>query len=102
MGRVVLEEPQQAEVDDVVIRVGDGPVDLDDDQIKRLKEAGAKLKGPDEQDEQIDEIDQLKGDDLDNAVKDAEVEGHSTMTADEKRAELKRLRDSNGEQGGEV
>lgn len=36
-----------------------------------------------------DEYDQLKGEDLDKAAADAEIEGRSTMTADQKRAALR-------------
>lgn len=39
-----------------------------------------------------DDIDQLAGDDLDQAVRDADIEGRSTMTADEKRAALREAR----------
>lgn len=40
-----------------------------------------------------DEYDELTGEDLDEAVRKADVEGRSTMTADEKRAALRALRD---------
>lgn len=40
-------------------------------------------------DEGTDSIDQLKGDALEQAAADADIEGRSTMTADEKRAALR-------------
>lgn len=36
-----------------------------------------------------DDIDDLTGDDLENAVRDADIAGRSSMTADEKRAALR-------------
>jgi len=41
-----------------------------------------------------DDIAELKGDELDQAVKDAGIEGRSTMTADEKRDALRKARGS--------
>jgi hypothetical protein len=89
--------PSEAEVDEHTLIKGDedNPTELTDDQVARLRATGVKLDvaGP-------DEIDDLKGDVLDAAVKEAEIEGASSLTAEEKRQALRDAGWSAGQTSG--
>ncbi len=91
--------PSEAEIDGVLLVRGDelNPTELTAEQADRLRSTtGATLV---EVEVRPDRFDELKGDALDQAVKDAGIEGASTMTADEKRDAL-RSAGQTGEEAG--
>lgn len=91
MPKVILVEPQEATVDDLVLDVSSEEnatgYELDDDQVKRLKAApGVKLKvaGEDE-----DPVDKLSGPQLDRALAAAKIDVPADASPEDKRAALK-------------
>lgn len=91
--KVILQEPEEATVDDINLVKGDveNPSELTDDQVKRLEAIpGVKLAVVGEQE---DPIDALKGDALKAAVERAGVVVEGNATAEDKRKALKAKRD---------
>lgn len=76
--KVTLKEPQIARVDDVELNVGDDPVELSDDQIKRLRAAGGvklSMDGESTSEDDADESeDETGSDEESNTDSDAEPE----------------------------
>lgn len=89
----VEDNPTDAVVDGITLVKGDtnNPTDLTEDQVERLRAADVKLQAVGEQE---DPFDSLQGEALDNAVREADIEGWSSMRADEKRQALKDQRDA--------
>jgi hypothetical protein len=91
--QVILQEPEEATVDDVTLIKGDteNPAELTDDQVKRLKAVpGVKVAVAGEQE---DPIDALKGEALKNAIERAGVVVEGNATVEQKREALKAKRD---------
>lgn len=76
-------------VDKVTLRKGDlEPKDLTDDQVQRIEESlGIKLE---EAKNQKEAADNLEGEALDNALKDAGISVAAGTSADDKRTALKK------------
>lgn len=82
-------EPEARETPDDADNEGDktGPIEPSAEEIADQIGDGLDERAQAAQDD--DEIDQLKGEDLERAVREADIPGRSEMTADEKRAALR-------------
>ncbi len=85
--QVVLTDPDTATVDDVVLdKLSEQPTELTDDQIERLKEAGAKLEVLSGSE---DLFDALKGKDLEDRYKVSGLRLGNDASAEDKRQALR-------------
>lgn len=99
--QVLLKEPEEAVVDDITLsnRDIDNPASLTDGQIKRLKDAGAKLEVLQEG---ADPFDALKGRELDEQFRASGIALEGNPTQDDKREALKQARDNDDNSGGDA